>query len=89
MPGIMRQGDTNVRGGVISSSDASVRVNGVPIAVKDSRITPYNIGKKRIVNAVTTGTSSVQVNGRSITLSTDPDSYGTPMTGGSTNVTSI
>jgi uncharacterized Zn-binding protein involved in type VI secretion len=86
MPGVQRQGDSNVRGGVISSGDASVRVNGVPVAVQGSPITPYNIGKNRI-NAVTTGSSSVRANGRPLTLSTSPDSAGTPMTGSGTNVT--
>jgi uncharacterized Zn-binding protein involved in type VI secretion len=86
MPGILRQGDSNVRGGVISSGDASVRINGVPVAVQGSPITPYKIGQTRI-NAVTTGSSPVRVNGRPLTLSTNPDSAGTPMTGTGTNVT--
>ena len=88
MPGVQRQGDSNVRGGVISSGDSSVRVNGVPIAVQGSPITPYNIGKVR-APAVTTGSSTVRVNGRSVTLANNPDSRGTAMLGGSSNVTAV
>lgn len=85
MPAVQRQGDPNVRGGVVSSGDASVRINGVPVAVKGSPITPYNIGKNRI-NAVANGSSSVRVNGRPMVTAGSTDSAGTPLSGGSPNV---
>ena len=88
MPGILRQGDTNVRGGVISSGDASVRINGVSVAVQGSPVTAYNIGKVR-APAVTTGSSSVRINGRPLSLSTNVDSRGTPWSGSGSNVTSV
>lgn len=88
MPSIQRQGDSNVRGGVISSGDASVRIDGVPVAVQGSPITAYNIGKAR-APAVTTGTSTVRVNGRPLTLSNNVDSRGTSMRGGSSSVSAV
>jgi uncharacterized Zn-binding protein involved in type VI secretion len=91
MPAVQRQGDPNSRGGVITSGDASVRVNGRAIAVKASPVSPHPCcGSKGCppthCNAITTGSSSVRVNGRPVTLSSDPDSCGDPRTSGSSNV---
>ena len=41
MPRVQRQGDANSAGGVITSGDSSVMVNGRPIAVENLSVTPH------------------------------------------------
>jgi uncharacterized Zn-binding protein involved in type VI secretion len=81
MPGpVCRVGDKNVVGGIILSGDPTVLVNGRPVAVIGSKVTPHPCcGAKGCppvhCSALTTSTNAtVLVNGKPIVTSGDLDS---------------
>ena len=94
MPAVQRQGDTNSAGGATTSGVASVRVNGIPIAVDGGRVSPHAPWPQRRRNphpphaaATTTGGSgTVRAGGKPIVLTGDVDTCGHPRTGGSPDV---
>jgi uncharacterized Zn-binding protein involved in type VI secretion len=89
MPRVQRQGDANSAGGVITSGDSSVMVNGRPIAVENLSVTPHPPcpKPKTHCNAQTKASeSSVLVNGKRIILSSDTDTCGHSRSGGSPDV---
>jgi uncharacterized Zn-binding protein involved in type VI secretion len=89
---VQRVGDRNSAGGVIVNGDNSVLVNGRPVAVLNSRVTPHPCcgadGCPPVhCNAQTTNTiNSVLINGRPIIVQGDRDTCAHPRVGGSTDV---
>ena len=77
MPGIVRQGDPNVCGGVVQGGVGSVRVNGIPVAVPGLAVSPHDNYRGPHVGAVTRGGSgSVRAQGQPIITTADNDSCG-------------
>jgi len=89
---VCRVGDQNSAGGVIVNGDSSVLVNGRPVAVLGSRVTPHPCCGSRgcppvHCNAQTTNTiNSVLINGKPIIVAGDRDTCTHPRVGGSPNV---
>jgi uncharacterized Zn-binding protein involved in type VI secretion len=91
MPGVQRVGDANSGGGVILKGDPSVLINGRPIALVDSPVSPHapcgRRGGERHCNAQTQASNdSVLVNGQKITLSGSRDTCGHDRSTGSADV---
>jgi uncharacterized Zn-binding protein involved in type VI secretion len=93
MPGLVcRVGDTNAAGGVILAGDPTVLVNGRPIAVLGSKVTPHPCcGAKGCppihCAAITTSKNyKILVGGKPIVVFGDIDSCGDPRTSGSFDV---
>ena len=90
MPGpVCRVGDKNATGGVILTGDPKVLVNGRPIAVLGSRVSPHPPCPKPGTHcaATTTSTSStVLVGGKPVVTVGDLDTCFHPRVGGSPNV---
>ena len=92
MPGVQRQGDTNTAGGVARGGVASVRVNGRPIVVNGTSVTPHPCCGRRgcppiHCNAVTKGgLGTVRAGGIPINIDGNADSCGHPRRGGSGDV---
>lgn len=92
MPGVQRQGDFNMRGGLITSGDDSVRVNGRPIAVAYTLVTPHPpcpYEKKHCVVFTKGGSKTVKANGKSIILDLNTDTCGDFRLGGSGDVKAV
>ena len=89
---VCRVGDRNAAGGVILSGDSTVLVNGRPVAVIGSRVTPHPCcGKKGCppvhCSATTTSTNStILVNGKPIVTLGDIDTCGHARSSGSSSV---
>ena len=91
MPGVQRVGDANSGGGVILKGDPSVLVNGRPIALVDSAVSPHapcgSKGGQAHCNARTQASNgSVLVNGQKITVGGSRDTCGHDRSTGSTDV---
>ncbi len=91
MPAVQRLGDKNNAGGEITQGDSSVLINGIPVAVPETRVTshnPYGRGTQAHRNASTKSSknTTVFVNGKPVLVATDTDSCGHVRTGGSPDV---
>lgn len=91
MPGVQRQGDPNVAGGIITSGIGSVRVNGRPIAVPGTSVSPHTCcgspGCGAHCSATTQGgIGSVRAEGRPIIVNGSSDSCGHSRNSGSGDV---
>lgn len=81
MPGkVQRRGDPNTTGGLITGGDASVLVNGRPIAYPGIAVTPHPPCSPRnrihcvaVTAAFSQGSRTVKVNGRGV-VTNDRDS---------------
>lgn len=85
MPAISRVGDLDNGNGKIINGVDSVRVNGKPVGVAGSKVTPHGKGKHK-VPTVQVGSGSVKANGRAITYVGALDSCGHKRSQGSPNV---
>jgi uncharacterized Zn-binding protein involved in type VI secretion len=89
---VQRVGDPNSAGGVITTGDNTVLVNGRPVAVQNSRVSPHPCCGARgcppvHCNAVTTSnTPRILVNGVPLIVNGAIDTCGHPRAAGSTNV---
>ena len=93
MPGaVCRVGDKNSAGGVIINGDSSVLVNGRPVAVENSPVSPHPCcGQKGCppvhCSAKTTSKNiTVLVNGRAVVTVGDLDTCNHPRSNGSNDV---
>lgn len=93
MPGgVQRQGDPNTVGGVILQGDPTVLINGRPVAVAGTRVTPHPCcGAKGCppihCSAVTTAkTATVLVSGIPVVINGDIDTCGHARISGSVDV---
>jgi len=85
MPSVARQGDGDSGGGVVATGVSSVTVNGAPIAVVGSVITPHN--RKPTHHAVAAvGSSTVTAGGIPVNYVGAPDSCGHVRVSGSPDV---
>ena len=86
MPAVQRQGDLNSAGGAAKSGVASVRVNGRPVCVTGTVVTPHAPwGEPHPPHAAantTGGSLSVRAGGRPINRTGDSDTCGHSRTGG-------
>lgn len=89
MPAVQRKGDANSRGGIVTSGIDSVRVNGKPIAVTGSLVTPHPKGKPHSKAKTSGGAGSVRVNGRPVLLTGNKDTCGDIRVGGSPDVRAV
>jgi len=92
MPAVQRVGDRNSAGGVILNGDSTVLVNGRPIAVQNSSVSPHPCCGARgcppiHCHAKTQASrSNVLVNGKPLILSGDKDTCSHERVSGSTDV---
>jgi len=94
MPAIQTQGDQNSAGGAATSGVASVRVNGKPVVVDGTLVTPHAPWPQRRYNphpphaAATTkgGSATVRAGGKPLVRTGDTDTCGHARVGGSPNV---
>lgn len=70
----------------MSSPQSGVYVNGLPVAVIGSIVSPHGPDKKKHVGVKTTATCSVYVSCSPITRAGDVDTCGDKRIGGSPNV---
>lgn len=93
MPAVQRQGDFNLRGGIITTGEGSVRANGRPVATPASLVTPHPPCSPKMYKhcvAVTKGGSkTVRANGKPIILTGDSDTCMDKRIGGSSNVKAV
>lgn len=90
MPGsVQRVGDANAGGGLIISGDPTVLVNGRPIAVVGSAVTPHPPCTKVPTHChayTTTNQYTVLVNGKPVSTTGSIDTCGHPRATGSLDV---
>jgi uncharacterized Zn-binding protein involved in type VI secretion len=90
MPSVQRQGDPNSAGGVITSGDRSVLVNGRPIATVGLSVSPHPpcpiLFSHCVAKTSVTVSRSVKVNKKPVSITNDKDTCGHPRSGGSPNV---
>ena len=92
MPAVQRLGDPNGGGGVLTAGEATVRVNGRPIGIAGSAVSPHtpcgSPGGSLHCNATTTGgTGTVRAGGKPVLRTgRDADSCGHLRQGGSPDV---
>lgn len=92
MPAVQRVGDRNSAGGVITTGDDSVLINGRAVAIQGSAVSPHPCCGQRgcpptHCNARTqTTNNTVLVNGRPLIFTDDKDTCGHPRVSGSPNV---
>jgi uncharacterized Zn-binding protein involved in type VI secretion len=85
MPAIQRTGDVDTGGGVITGGVGSVRVNGIPVSVDGTGVSPH--ARKNSHRPVTAGgVSSVRAGGSPINVAGNCDTCGHARTGGSSDV---
>lgn len=92
MPAVQRKGDANGAGGIITSGDSSVLINGRPAATPGLLVTPHPPCPKPATHCValtTTGSRSVRVNGKPLLLTGNKDTCGHSRSGGSPNVRAV
>jgi uncharacterized Zn-binding protein involved in type VI secretion len=92
MPGVQREGDFNMFGGIILDGEGSVRVNGRSIAVVQSVVSPHPpcpVKKKHCVAFTKGGSKKVRANGKSIILTGNKDTCGDSRVGGSGDVKAV
>lgn len=89
---VCRVGDQNAAGGIILTGDNSVLINGRPVAVLSSPVTPHPccgaMGCPPIHCAATTNTNKydILVNGKPVIVVGDNDTCGHTRISGSTDV---
>ena len=92
MPGVQRRGDPNSAGGVATGGVASVRVNGRPVVVNGTSVTPHPCCGQRgcppiHCSAKTSGGSAtVKAGGIAINVNGNADTCGHARTAGSGDV---
>jgi uncharacterized Zn-binding protein involved in type VI secretion len=90
---VQRKGDANKKGGIITSGDSSVLVNGRPIAVPNSKVAPHpKCSPKAPLHCIAKTTPSaktVRVNGKPLVLTGGKDTCGDARAGGSSNVKAV
>jgi uncharacterized Zn-binding protein involved in type VI secretion len=92
MPGIQRKGDPNSAGGVALGGVGSVQINGRPVVVVGTRVSPHSPwrNKKRhrphAAPVTAGGVGTVRANGIPINVDGDVDTCGHPRVGGSSDV---
>jgi uncharacterized Zn-binding protein involved in type VI secretion len=92
MPAVQRVGDRNSAGGVITTGDNTVLINGRAVAVQGSSVSPHPCCGRRgcpptHCNAKTQATTStVFVNGKPVIFTDDKDTCGHPRVSGSADV---
>ena len=85
MPEVQRVGDIDSGGGVITNGVDSVRVNGIPVSVNGSGVSPH--ARKNSHRPVTSGgVGSVMAGGSPVNVAGNADTCGHARTGGSSNV---
>ena len=85
MPAVQRVGDADSGGGVITGGVGSVRVNGIPVSVNGSGVSPH--ARKNSHRPVTSGgIGSVRAGGTPVNVTGNADTCGHARTGGSNNV---
>lgn len=85
MAAVQRVGDRNSGGGVTTSGDGSVLINGLPVSVSGGPVGWH--GKRQHAGSVATGgRSSVQVGNKSVICAGDMDACGHSHVGGSSDV---
>lgn len=85
MPAVQRVGDVDSGGGVITSGVGSVRINGIPVSVNGSGVSPH--ARKNSHRPVTSGgVGSVRAGGSPVNVAGNADTCGHARTGGSSNV---
>jgi uncharacterized Zn-binding protein involved in type VI secretion len=93
MPAVQRQGDANGGGGIITSGEGSVLINGRPAATPGLVVTPHPpCSPKAFMHCIamtTAGAKTVRVNGKPILLTGNKDSCGHARAGGSPNVKAV
>ena len=85
MPGVVRQGDTNIAGAAATTGASSVFCNGKAVVVSGSSVTPHG-SKPTHYGLTTSSSSSVYVEGKPVTLVGDPDTCGHSRVNGSPDV---
>ena len=75
MPGVVRQTDPNICGGIVMGGSPTVRVNGLPVAVSNAPVTAHPNFKNPHVTARTQSgqNKTVRAAGQAIVVSTDQD----------------
>lgn len=92
MPAVQRVGDRNSAGGVITTGDDTVLINGRAVAIQGSSVSPHPCCGQRgcpptHCNAKTQATTStVLVNGKPVIFTDDKDTCGHPRVSGSPDV---
>lgn len=87
MPSVCRVTDTNAVGGQLLTGSSSVFIDGLPVALHPSKITPHIPFKGKHKTAKTIkGSSSLMVDGKPVVLVGDPTDCGHPIIKGSTTV---
>jgi uncharacterized Zn-binding protein involved in type VI secretion len=92
MPAAQRKGDFNSKGGIVTSGDSSVLINGRPAALPGSVVTPHPPcpkSKLHCIAATKGGAKSVRVNGKPLLLTGNKDTCGDARAGGSPNVKAV
>jgi uncharacterized Zn-binding protein involved in type VI secretion len=88
MPGVVRQGDTNDKGGGVDYGVQSVLVNGRPIAANGSPVGRHRKNWYSRHSGVTaSGNGSVTAEGRPVNTIGNRDSCGHTRSNGSSDVT--
>jgi len=83
--GIVRVGDKNDAGGVVISGDNTLRVDGKPVAIDGSPVSPHNNFKPPHTSArCVASNNTVKVNGKRLIFVGDRDSCGHVRIQGST-----
>ena len=85
MPGVVRQGDIDQAGGKALSGVGSVRVNGRPVVVNGTQVSPHGKGKHGAAKTAG-GVGSVRAGGKPVNVIGNTDDCGHPRTQGSGNV---
>jgi uncharacterized Zn-binding protein involved in type VI secretion len=86
---VHRKGDANSYGGVVTNGDPTVLVNGRPIAVPNTLVSPHPWCPKSPIHCAATtqgGSPSVRANGKPVIRQSDKDLCGHPRAAGSPNV---
>lgn len=90
MPGIQRQGDQNIKGGIAGIGVPSVKANGNPVSVNGTSISghaPFGRPHPPHAGSVTAGgASSVSAGGTPVNTGGNADACGQPRSNGSGNV---
>lgn len=94
MPGnpAQRKGDFNSKGGIVTSGDSSVLINGRPAATPGSVVTPHPPCPKNKLHCIaktTGGAKTVRINGKPLLLTGNKDSCGDSRVGGSRDVRAV
>jgi uncharacterized Zn-binding protein involved in type VI secretion len=85
MAGVVRQGDINQVGGKALGGVGSVLVNGRPIVVDGTKVSPHGKGKHAVAKT-SGGVGSVRAGGKPVNVIGNVDDCGHPRTQGSSNV---